>query len=140
MVCIRAKIKMIFIRNLLYIKFNRNRPQYQFSIYWMKFFFREYIENFNIKPFGSDEERPNYYKFMLECAQSFSKIFEVWSKIENEKKVKINEIRKSNKPLRLIDKFFFNNSNLLKSKFIYNLVVEKFIEKKKIKPTNKYRK
>ena len=137
MVCIRAKIKMIFIRNLLYIKFNRNRPQYQFSIYWMKFFFREYIENFNIKPFGSDEERPNYYKFMLECAQSFSKIFEVWSKIENEKKVKINEIRKSNKPLRLIDKFFFNNSNLLKSKFIYNLVVEKFIEKKKLNlPTN----
>ena len=74
---------------------------------------------------------------MLECAQSFSKIFEVWSKIENEKKVKINEIRKSNKPLRLIDKFFFNNSNLLKSKFIYNLVVEKFIEKKKLNlPTN----
>ena len=77
---------MILIRNLLYIKFNRNRPQYQFSIHWMKFFFREYIENFNIKPFGSDEERPNYYKFMLECAQSFSKIFEVWSKKENEKK------------------------------------------------------
>ena len=103
----------------------------------MKFFFREYIENFNIKPFGSDEEKPNYYKFMLECAQSFSKIFEVWSKIENEKKVKINETRKSNKPLRLIDKFFFNNSNLLKSKFIYNLVVEKFIEKKKLNlPTN----
>ena len=39
--------------------------------------------------------------------------------------------------MRLIDKFFFNNSNLLKSKFIYNLVVEKFIEKKKLNlPTN----
>ena len=32
MVCIRAKIKMIFIRNLLYTKLNRNRPQYQFSL------------------------------------------------------------------------------------------------------------
>jgi len=51
MVCIRAKIHMILIRNLLYIKFNRHRPQYQYSIYWMKFeFFREYIENFNIRP------------------------------------------------------------------------------------------
>ena len=51
MVCIRAKIHMIFIRNLLYIKLNRHRPQYQYSIYWMKFeFFREYIENFNIRP------------------------------------------------------------------------------------------
>ena len=75
MVCIRAKISMIFIRNLFYIKFNRNRPQYQYSIYWIKLFFREYIENFNIKPIGADEKRPAYYRCMLECAKNFSKIF-----------------------------------------------------------------
>jgi hypothetical protein len=39
MVCIRAKINMILIRNLLYIKLNMSRPQYQFSVYWMKFHF-----------------------------------------------------------------------------------------------------
>ena len=132
MVCIRAKINMIFIRNLLYIKFNRNRPQYQFSIYWMKLFFREYIENFNIRPIGIDEERPVFYNLILKYAKLFSKIFETWTKIENDKKKKLNEITKNSKPLKLLDKFFLNNSNLLKSKFIYNLVVE---QKKKLKIT-----
>ena len=133
MVCIRAKIKMIFIRNLLYTKLNRNRPQYQFSIYWMKFFFRTFIDNFNIRPIGVDEERPSFYNLMLECAKTFSRIFETWSKIENEKKIKINEIRKNNKPLKLIDKSFLNNSNLLQSKFIYNLIVEQYLEKRNLK-------
>ena len=32
MVCVRAKIYMILIRNLLYIKTNMMRPQYQLSI------------------------------------------------------------------------------------------------------------
>ena len=63
------------MRNLFYIKFKRNRPQYQYSIYWIKLFFREYIENFNIKPIGADEKRPAYYRCMLECAKNFSKIF-----------------------------------------------------------------
>jgi hypothetical protein len=137
MVCIRAKINMIFIRNLLYIKFNRNRPQYQFSIYWMKLFFREYIENFNIRPIGIDEERPVFYNLILKYAKLFSKIFETWTKIENDKKKKLNEITKNSKPLKLLDKFFLNNSNLLKSKFIYNLVVEQYLEKRNLKlPSN----
>jgi RNase P subunit RPR2 len=99
----------------------------------MKLFFRTFIDNFNIKPIGNDEERPIFYNLMLEGAKTFSKIFETWSKIENEKKIKINEIRKNNKPLKLIDKSFLNNSNLLQSKFIYNLIVEQYLEKRNLK-------
>jgi hypothetical protein len=103
----------------------------------MKFFFREFIENFNIKPVGTDEERPNLYKSMLECAKSFSKIFEAWSKIENDKRTKINAIRNNNKPVKLLNNLFLNNSNLLKSKFIYNLILEKYVEKISLKlPSN----
>jgi hypothetical protein len=99
----------------------------------MKFFFRTFIDNFNIRPIGVDEERPSFYNLMLECAKTFSRIFETWSKIENEKKIKINEIRKNNEPLKLIDKSFLNNSNLLQSKFIYNLIVEQYLEKRNLK-------
>ena len=49
------------------------------------------------------------------------------------KKIKVNEIRKNNKPLKLIDKSFLNNSNLLQSKFIYNLVVDQYLEKRNLK-------
>ena len=44
MVCIRSKINMIIIRNLLYIKLNMSRPQYQFGIFWMKFHFKEFLQ------------------------------------------------------------------------------------------------
>jgi hypothetical protein len=52
----------------------------------MKLFFRTFIDNFNIKPIGNDKERPIFYNLMLEGAKTFSKIFETWSKKENEKK------------------------------------------------------
>ena len=78
MVCIRAKINMIIIRNLLYIKLNINRPQYQFSVYWMKFYFKEYLKNFNILPVGLEKNRPKIYNSMLECSKE--KI--VWRKSE----------------------------------------------------------
>ena len=75
--------------------------------------------------------------FFLQFLKLFSKIFETWTKIENDKKKKLNEITKNSKPLKLLDKFFLNNSNLLKSKFIYNLVVEQYLEKRKLKlPSN----
>ena len=35
----------------MYIKNNINRPQYRFSIYWMKFFYREYLSIFEIADF-----------------------------------------------------------------------------------------
>ena len=43
MICLRAKISMISIRNLMYIKYSMARPQYQYSIYWMKIYFKEYV-------------------------------------------------------------------------------------------------
>jgi hypothetical protein len=65
MVCIRAKINMIIIRNLLYIKLNISRPQYQFSVNWMKFYFKDYLKNFNILPFVLEKNRPKIYNAML---------------------------------------------------------------------------
>ena len=101
---------MIFIRNLLYIKLNRHRPQYQYSIYWMKFeIFRKYIENFNISPTPDRRERPAFYQFMIESAKLFKEKFLKWSKSENEKRVKINEAKKNNKPIKLIDTNFLKN-------------------------------
>jgi hypothetical protein len=91
----------------------------------MKFFFRTFIDNFNIRPIGVDEERPSFYNLMFECAKTFYRIFETWSKIENEKKIKINEIRKNNKPLKLIDKSFLNNSNLLQSKGLCAISIDR---------------
>ena len=77
---------MIFIRNMLYIKLNMTMPQYQFSIYWMKFYFREYLKNFNAIPGGLDKERPKYFEKMIECFKEYSKKFGVWcSANENEK-------------------------------------------------------
>ena len=88
MVSIRAKINMIVIRNLLYIKLNMNRPQYQFSIYWMKFYFREYIANFNVKPIGLDKDRPKIYSLMLDLSKKFAVKFSNWINVENEKREK----------------------------------------------------
>ena len=52
MINIRAKLMAISIRNFMYIKRNIKRPQYQFSVYWLKFYLRDYLENFNIIPCG----------------------------------------------------------------------------------------
>ena len=54
MISIRAKLKTISLRNFMYIKFCINRPQYQLSVYWLKFYLRDYIKNFNIFPGGLD--------------------------------------------------------------------------------------
>ena len=78
MVCFRAKIAMISIRNLLYIKLNMMRPQYQFSIYWMKFYFREYLKNFNVIPVGLEKDRPKYFGKMIVCFKKYSEKFNAW--------------------------------------------------------------
>ena len=133
MVCIRAKINMIFIRNLLYIKKNMNRLQYQLSIYWMKLYFREYLNNYNIVPGGLDSERPKYYVWMIDCLKKFNLKFESWSTIENESRKKKYEskfrkaVDKSKiKPFLAYDKKFLNNSTILSSKLIYNLFLKDF--------------
>ena len=121
---------MISIRNLLYIKLNRHRPQYQYNICWMKFeIFREYIEHFNISPTPDRRERSAFYQFMLESAKLFKEKFLKWSKSENEKRVKINEAKKNNKPIKLIDTNFLKNPDILKSKFIYNIFLEDYARK-----------
>ena len=137
MVCIRAKIHMIFIRNLLYIKLNRHRPQYQYSIYWMKFeFFREYIENFNIRPTPDSKERPSFYQYMIESAKTFKQKFEKWAKCENEKRLKVNELKKSSKPVKLFSVNFLKNTEILKSKFIYNMMLGQYAEKETLSLPN----
>ena len=128
MVCIRAKINMIIIRNLLYIKLNMNRPQYQFSIYWMKFLFKEYLSNFNILAVGLEAERPEIYKQMIDSSKKFSEKYVSWCAVENEKRKKIHEIKMKRilnktqiKPFIPYSNKFLNNSVILSSKIIYNL-------------------
>ena len=88
MVCVRAKICMILMRNVLYIKKNMTRPQYQFSIYWMKFYFRDYLKNFNAIPVGLERDRPKYYGMMIECFKKYNLKFAAWCVNENEKRKK----------------------------------------------------
>ena len=88
MVCIRAKIYMIFIRNLLYVKKNMNRMHYQFSIFWMKWNFKDFLSNYNILPGGLDNERPSYFSYMIECWKKFRIKFEGWILKENERRKK----------------------------------------------------
>jgi hypothetical protein len=128
MICIRAKINMIIIRNLLYIKLNMNRPQYQFSIYWMKFLFKEYLNNFNILPVGLETERPLLYKMIIEISKIFSEKYVNWCEIENVKRKKLHEIKMKKasdknqiKPFVPYSSKFLNNSGILCSKLIYNL-------------------
>jgi hypothetical protein len=128
MVCIRAKINMILIRNLLYIKLNMSRPQYQFSVYWMKFHFKEYLKNFNILPFGLEKNRPKIYNAMIECSKKFSEKYLSWIKIENEKNKKIHEDKMKKiadkdkiKPFIPYSNNFLINSGILHSKIIYKL-------------------
>jgi len=134
MVCIRAKIQMIYIRNLLYIKFNRHRPQYQFSIYWMKFeHFREYIENFNISPTADVKYRPIFYQVLLENAKKFKIMFDKWVKVENENRMKLIKVKNK---IKILNSNFLKNPEILKSKFIYNMFLEQHKEKKYIKLPN----
>ena len=58
MINIRAKLMAIRIRNFMYIKRNINRPKYQLSVYWLKFYLRDYLENVNIIPCRLDKDRP----------------------------------------------------------------------------------
>ena len=135
MVCFRAKIAMISIRNLLYIKLNMMRPQYQFSIYWMKFYFREYLKNFNVIPVGLEKDRPKYFGKMIECFKKYSEKFNAWCNNENEKNKKINDERlKKNKKAK---KFTHYDGKVLNhptfsSKFVYNLILEDMCERKRI--------
>ena len=116
-----------------------NRMQYQFSIFWMKWNFKDFLSNFNILPGGLDNERPAYFSFMIECWKKFKIKFEVWIVKENDKRKKLYEEKfkktldkKKIKPFIAYDKNFLNNINLLKSKFIYNLFLEDFSMIKKL--------
>ena len=129
MINIRAKIDMINTRNMFYIKINMHRPQYQFSIFWMKSHFREYITNYNITPIGMDIDRPKIYQQMIESFKKYSFNFKKWCEIENESRKK--RIEKGRKKIYLFDVKPFNNLNF-SSKFIYNLFNEDFIKIKKI--------
>ena len=86
MISIRAKLRAISIRNLLYVKFSINRPQYQLSAYWLKFQLRNYIKNFNIFPGGLESNRPTFFKEMIFNLNLFKKLYSKWVISQNEKR------------------------------------------------------
>ena len=113
---------------------------YQFSIFWMKRNFKDFISNFNILPGGLDNERPAFFTFLIECWKKFQIKFEAWIIKENEKrkilyeeKCKKNVHKKNIKPFVAYEKNFLYNINLLRSKFIYNLFVEEFSTFKRLR-------
>ena len=68
---------MINIRNLMYIKVNLNRPQYQFSIYWMKFYFKKYFNYLRNKCKHSEigaEPMGSFKEIFNKCYISLSNI------------------------------------------------------------------
>jgi hypothetical protein len=142
MISIRAKINTIMIRNLLYIKLNMYRPQYQFSIYciyWMKFYFKEYLKNFNILPMGLEKDRPKIYSRMIEDSKKFSIKFSGWINIENERRKKIYDLKVKKisnkdqiKPFTPYSNNFLINSGLLGSKLIYKLFLTDHSEVKNL--------
>ena len=105
-----------------------SRPQYQFGIFWMKFHFKEFLKNFNILPFGLDENRPIMYKTMLELSKKISVKYLSWVNAENERrKIKYDEKLKKNvnkdqiQPFIAFSDNFLKNSGILSSKLIYKL-------------------
>jgi hypothetical protein len=139
MISIRAKINMIVIRNLLYIKLNMDRPQYQFSLYWMKFYFKEYLKNFNILPMGLDKDRPKIYSSMIENFKKFSVKFTTWVTSENERRKKIYDERVKKitnkeqiKSFAPYSNNFLIKSGILDSKLIYKLFLTDYSEIKNL--------
>ena len=102
-----------------------DRPQYQFSIYWMKFYFKEYLKNFNILPMGLEKDRPKIYSKMIEDSKKFSIKFSGWIIIENERRKKIYDLKVKKitnkdqiKPFVPYSNKFLINSGILDSKLI----------------------
>jgi hypothetical protein len=133
MTCIRAKINMIIIRNLLYIKLNMKRPQYQLSIFWMKFQFKDFLINFNILPCGLDKDRPKIYSMMVDFSKKFSVKFVNWVTGENERRKKIHEEKMkkitNRDQLKVFVPYsnnFLINSGILYSKLVYKLFLIDF--------------
>ena len=59
----------------------------------MKFYFKEYLKNFNILPIGLEKDRPKIYSLMIENLKKFSVKFSSWVNIENERRKKIYDER-----------------------------------------------
>ena len=112
------------IRNFMYIKINLDRPQYQLSVYWLKFQLRDYLANFNIVPCGEETKRPVFFKKMIESINIFKNLYLKWSCLENERRNKLciqkNMTRQNKLVFKPVEKNFLNNFKLLTSKFIYN--------------------
>jgi hypothetical protein len=94
----------------------------------MKFYFKEYLKNFNILPFGLEKNRPKIYNSMLECSKKFSVKFLSWVKIENERRKKLydEKVKKIYDKDKLIpfvpySNNFLINSGILHSRIIYKL-------------------
>ena len=130
MVSIRAKLQAISIRNFMYIKRNIGRPQYQLSIYWLKFHLRDYLENFNIIPTGLDKDRPLFFKEMIRNITLFKDLYNTWAQNVNEvaqRKIdqyNLNAIKK--RTFKPVEPKFLNNFRTLTSKFIYNQFLLQF--------------
>jgi hypothetical protein len=96
---LRAKLECMAMQNFLYIAREHKRINYNLSIFWLKFYLRELkLNNFNIIPCGSDDERPREYEFMISCYKMY--------KIKNQK--------------------FNMNENTISSKILYEFFRERY--------------
>ena len=93
----------------------------------MKFYFSEYLVNFNICPSSNENDRPLIYDYMIKSFKKFSEIFKKWCDLENPKRKTMFEkkLRDKNKIYKPLDGKFLNNLSILKSKFIYDIFFKK---------------
>ena len=87
---LESRLKTINIKNFLYFIKNKNRVFFSISICWLKFYMKDFLNNFNIIPGGSDVERPEAYKRIIED---------------------INDLKKINKNF-ILDSFFYKSKNI----------------------------
>jgi len=60
---------------------------------------------------------------MIKSAKTFKQKFEKWVECENQERLKVNELKKNSKPVKLFSIDFLKNTEILKSKFIYNMIL-----------------
>jgi hypothetical protein len=128
MVSVRAKLQTIAIKNFINVKKNIGRPQYQVSVYWLKFQLRDFIANFNIAPGGDTKDTPIYFQKIIEQIKNFKTLYKDWVSMENISRKKnidlFNKFNKNNenkKSLIPVEPNFLKNQRILTSKFVYNL-------------------
>jgi hypothetical protein len=143
MVSVRAKLQTIAIKNFIYLKKNKDTPQYHMSDYWLNFQLREFIANFNIAPGGDGKDMPIFFIKILQELKTFKVLYSDWVSLENSnRKKKLDLLKKkdnnndelNNRALNPIETNFLKNQRLLTSRFIYTLFLAKIKNVPKFSP------